>query len=190
MLDFKDHVLKSFDFLQSGYSFRCVDANDYSVRYESDAVFVVVRFDNGRSFELDVEIGQRGVLYDGQERPFNMGEVLRLKGVEKKEGYSFFQASDQSRLGNAINRLSELLKKYGDDLLRGGRFAFKSLINFRTRECEEYAVTRDLKFIRSEAEKAWKKKDYSKVVSLYGPVKSHISGSEKKKLEYAERHLI
>ncbi len=190
MLDFKDSVLKSFDFLQSAYLFHCVEANDYSVRYENDTVFVVVLFDQGRSFELDVEIGQKGVLYGGQERPFNIGEVLRFKEVEKKEHYSFLQASDQTHLRNAINRLSVLLEKYGDDFLKGNRFAFKSLIDHRINECEEYAAARDLKFIRSEAEKAWREKDYRKVVSLYGPVKSQISGSEKKKLDYAERHLI
>lgn len=190
MLNFKDHVLKSFHFLESGYSFHCVDANELCVRYESDKVFVVVRFDNGRSFELDVEIGQRDILYNGKERLFNMGEVLRLKGVEKKEGYSFLQASGQSSLENAIDTLSGYLEKYGNDLLKGNRLTFKSLIDLRLREGEEYAIARDLRFIRHEAEKAWKKRDYRKFVSLYDPIKPYMTGSEKKKLEYAERKLI
>ena len=189
-LEFKNSVVKSFDFLQSDHSFSCVNANEYSVRYESDTVFVSVRFDNGRSFELDVEIGLRGVLYDGQERPFNLGEVLRLKGVEEKEGYTFLQASTQQRLENAINRLSSLLKLYATDLLDGNRFVFKSLADLRLKEGEEYALKRDLKLIRSEVKKAWKEKDFAKVVNLYSPIKSHITAAEKKKLEYAEKHKL
>lgn len=187
-LHFKDYALASFRFLESDYSFTCVSAEEGRVRYESESVFVEVLFDGRRSFELDIGIGQRNVLHNGRERPFNMGEVLRAKGVEKAESYTFLQASTQERLQRAIERLSELLKKYGPELLKGSPFAFKSVAGLRVREGERYALDRDLKRIRREAQEAWKSKDFAKVVALYRPVEAHLSVSEVKKLEYADKH--
>ena len=52
---------------------------------------MTVRYDANRSYELDVEVCQLGVLFNGRERLFNLGEILRLNGAAEKENYTFFK---------------------------------------------------------------------------------------------------
>ena len=188
-LIFAKHVHEYFDYLISAYQYQCIISSEECVRYENDDVFVSVRFDNGWSNELDVEIGQKGVLFNGIERPFNLGEILRLKGAEKKEKYTSVQTSNQEYLIIAIKRIAEVLKRYAQDLLQGDQAAFLSLVSLRERECEDYEIERELTFVRNEAAKAWNKKDYKKIVQLYSSVEHYISQSEIKKLEYAKKHI-
>lgn len=188
-LVFANHVHESFEFLILKYGFQCASSSEHCVRYENDRVFVNVRYDKERSYELDVEVGQKNVLFNGQERPFNLGEVLRLKEVEAKEQYTFLQASNQQDLVGAIRRLASLLDIYASELLQGDQFAFKALANLREREGRQYALEKELQFIRSDADKAWEAKDYAKMVRLYSPVEQLLTPAEKKKLEYAKKHL-
>ena len=188
-LIFSKHTHKYFDYLVSAYLYQCVGSSEDCVRYENDDVFVNVRFDNGWSYELDVEVGQKGVLFNGQERPFNLGEILRLRGVEKKEKYTFVQTSNQEYLINAIEHLAELLKRYAKDFLQGDQAAFLSITSLRERECEDYEIEQELKSVRNEVAKAWDKKDFEKIIQLYTPVERYITPSEMKKLEYAKNHV-
>lgn len=178
-----------FSFLVSKYNFRCAAATNYVVRYESDEVFVAVRYDATRSYELDVEIGQLNVLYGGEERPFNLGEVLRLEGVAEKENYTFFQASDSVALTNCVARLSSLLSAHAAELLQNNKFSFKRLSDLREKECDQYELETNLAHIRREAQIAWKNRDYPKVASLYKPVENAISELERKKLVFAQKQM-
>jgi hypothetical protein len=182
---FSDHVIRHFAFLISKYQCQCVSSNERLVRYENDLVFVNVRFDNGRSYELGVEIGQKNVLFNGQEMEFNLGEIIKLKDVENREKYTLFQVSDQELLVSAISNLAELIDTYGAELLQGNQVDFSSLAMLRRSECDKYEVARKLEFVRSEVDEAWKAKDYKKVVQLYRSVDAHITLAEKMKLEYA-----
>lgn len=178
-----------FGFLISEYNFRCVEATNYIVRFEGDKVFVSVRYDANRSYELDVEIGQLNALFSGQERPFNLGEILRLEGVAEKEYYTFFQANDSSALVNCIARLAFLLSNYAVGLLKNNIFSFKRLSDLREKECNQYELKTKLIHIRKEVRIAWKSKDYSKVAELYKPVEYAISEAEKKKLIFSQKQI-
>lgn len=185
--DFPNLVQKEFSFLVSDYHFRCVEATSHKVRFESDEVFVVVHYDADRSYELDVELGELNVFYSGQERPFNMGEILRLEGAAKKETYKIFQASTLSALSSCIAKLSSLLSAYAVELLQHNKFAFKRLSNLREKECGQLELQARLSHIRKDVQSAWKKKDYAKVAKLYRSVESAITDAEKKKLAFAEK---
>jgi len=187
--DFPNLVQKEFSFLVTDYRFRCINATNYAVRFESDEVFVVVHYDADRSYELDVEIGELNILYNGQERPFNLGEVLRLEGVAEKEKYTLFQASTLPALSNCVAKLSSLLSAYAVELLQHNKFTFKRLSDLRKKECDQYELEVNLAHIRREVQIAWKNKDYAKVVKLYKPVESAISDAEKKKLAFAEKQV-
>ncbi len=187
--DFAKLAQDKFSFLVSEYSFCCVEATNYVVRFESDKVFVSVRYDASRSFELDVEVGELNVLYGGEERPFNLGEILRLEGAEKKERYTFFQASEPEALTNCTARLALLLSTYGVEFLKGNKYSFKRLSTFREKECNQYALETELTDIRRKVQVAWKDKNYSRVVELYQPVEDVISEAEKKKLAFAKKQI-
>lgn len=188
-IDFPSLVQKEFSFLVSDYLFRCVKGSDREVRFESNEIFVVVHYDIGRSYELGVEIGELNVLYNEQERPFNLGEVLRLEGVEKKENYDTFQANTLPAISNCIAKLALLLSTYAIGLLQYNKFAFRRLSDFREKESDQYELKTKLAHIRREVQIAWKSKDYAKVARLYKPVESTISNAERKKLHFAEKQI-
>ncbi len=182
-------VQDKFLFLTSKYGFRCKSSTSDFVRYESDKVFVVVHFDSIRSYEIGVEVGQLEALYNGQERPFNLGEILRLEGVAEKENYTIFQADTSAALESGLSRLALLLSSYAVDYLQNDRFSFKRLSDFREKECNQYELETRLVHIRKEVRKAWENKDYVKVVELYKPVENAITAAEKKKLDFARKKI-
>lgn len=186
---FSDLVKDKFSFLIHQYSFICADENESCVRFESREVFVSVHYDANRSYEIGVEIGQKDALYSGQERPFNLEEVLRLKGVEEKKGYRTFQAADSTALENCISRFAVWLETYATDLLKNDQFSFKRLSDLREKECDQYELEAKLSHIRREAQVSWSKKDYMKVLELYLPVEKYLSDSEKKKLAFVQRQI-
>jgi len=187
--EFSELAQEKFSFLIDKYRFRCISVTAFDVRYESDKIFVVVHYDANRSYEVGVEIGQKNVLFDGKERPFNLGEVLRLNGVAEKEGYKSFQAVDPVSLIYCLSRLSSWLEVYAIDFLKNDRFSFKRLSDFREKECDQYELETKLSHIRREVQIAWSNKDYSKVSELYKPVENFLSEAEKKKLAFAQRQM-
>lgn len=167
-IDFPSLVQKEFSFLVSDYHFRCVEATNHNVRFESDKVFVVVHYDADRSYELDVELGELNVLYSGQKRPFNMWEILRLERMAKKETPRIFQASTQSALSSCIAKLSSLLSHHANELLKGNKFAFKRLSLLREKECNQFELQSRLSHIRKEVQAAWKKRIMPKLRNYTG----------------------
>ena len=55
-------VRNSFDFLISQYGFSVTQEDEYLVRFESNEVFLTVRYDAKRSYEIDLEVGQLSAL--------------------------------------------------------------------------------------------------------------------------------
>jgi len=68
---------RDFDAVAQQFGLSCVLANEREVRYENDSVFLIINFDNGRSYELGVEVGRKKLTQS--ERPFSLAEVLRLR---------------------------------------------------------------------------------------------------------------
>jgi hypothetical protein len=186
---FETEVEATFGRVLSAYGFRRVGSTPFCVRFENEDVFVNVRYDEARSFELDVEIGQTNTLFGGSERPFNIGEVLRLRGAEAKEEYDFICAETPSGLRPALDRLSRLLITYGGDLLSNDLRAFEALSRLRNEEAKAYAAEGRLRTMRARALDAWAKKDYVRFVKLFEPQKHLLTPEETNRLEHAKRLL-
>lgn len=186
-LDFAGPAKISFNFLVTEYNFKLVQANDFLILYESDKIFVNVRFDNDRSYELDVELGERDALFNGRERPFSLTEVLRLKGAPAKDSYRCIMTSTQPVLVKFIAGLADRLKRYGAEFLDADKMAFEQLGDQREREGLAYAADQESTAVRRAVKDAWKEKDYHKIVELYESIEPHILPSERKKLEYARK---
>ena len=183
-------VVKShFMFLETEYEYSIVKGDNYMLRYENKDVFLVVHYDAERSFELDVEIGQLKCLFNGQERPFTWGEVLRAEGLAEGEKYIAFQAVSCTSFHLGIAQLAQQVSRFSRGYLLNDELSFKRLSSLREFECDQYERERQLVGIRSEAQLAWQKKDYSALVALYEPVESIISEVEKKKLNLARRRV-
>ena len=64
---------------------------------------------------------------------------------------------------------------------------FNRVADFREKESEEYALKRDLTYMRRLLDDAWRNKNYKKVIELLEPRKSNLKRSELKKLSFAQK---
>ena len=188
-IDFENLVNNEFKFLEKKYGFRCVSSSLELVRYENNDIFVVIRYDANRSYELGVEIGQLKAVFNGQERPFSLNEVFRLYKLNEAGIHSAVQASSQEAVVNCITKMASQLSQYGSDFLSNDVFAYKRLSDQREKECNDYELQTKLLHIRSDAQTAWKNKDYKQVIALFEPVKGELSDAELKKLHYAQKQI-
>ncbi|WP_039916746.1 hypothetical protein [Cellvibrio mixtus] len=185
---FNAAVLKHFNFLTIDYGFSVVQKDSYQIRFESDQVFLSVYYDANRSYELDVEIGLLSALFNVNERSFNLGELLRTENAIEGKQYRTFQVSSPDAIERCVSKLATLVLLNAKDYLLGNKFSFKRISDLRNSECTQLEMKRKLDDVRSEAQAAWQKKEYSKVVALYKPVEHMLSEVERKKLVFAQRH--
>ncbi|TMP32586.1 hypothetical protein [Pseudoalteromonas rubra] len=188
-IDFENLVNNEFKFLENKYGFSCVSSSLEAARYESSDIFVAIRYDANRSYELGVEIGQLKALFNGQERPFSLNEVLRIHKLKEAGIHSAVQASSHEAVANCLTKMASQLSQYGSDLLSNDVFAYKRLAVQREKECNDYELQTKLLHIRSDAQTAWKNKDYKQVIALFEPVKDELSDAELKKLNYAQKKI-
>jgi hypothetical protein len=182
-LGLQTQVEKHFGFLISEKNYKCTATTSSYVRFESPTTFVAIVFDGNRSFELDLLIGKTG-----SENPtFTIGEVLRLRGVSEREIFS--QVTTAEALSVGITKLAQAIRLYAEDFIIGNKKSFAELAKQRTRECENYALERNLRIARAEVEKAWHKKDYELVVKNFKPFRAALTATEVGKLEFAETQL-
>lgn len=178
---------RGFDALAQQFGMSCVVSNDREVRYENDSAFLIINFDNGRSYELGVEIGRRKLAQP--ERPFSLAEVLRLRGVAEAVAVDGMMVSDAARLPDALTRLAQLTSQHAADFLMGSDFSFAQVAKLRQRESDAYALEGALRSARARSAAAWEKRDHQGVVQSLEPLEQHLSPAEKKRLDYSRRHL-
>ena len=187
-LGFVSEVVSAFKFLLTDYGFSCVKVEPTFVRYESTSIFVNI-YHGRRSSELGVEIGKLGNIPGLKENWYTLGEVMDLMGVREKLGFTFFQASTRERVQILVPKLAEYVRKYAGSMFEGNLQIFERLRDLRHKKSEEYMKEIFLSQIREEAERAWHKKDYAKLVELYDSMKDDLTFLEVKKLEYAQKRL-
>lgn len=176
-----------FDVIAQRFDLSCVLANEREVRYENDEVIMTVRFDNGGSYELEIEVGR---LKSAQpERLFSLAEVLRLRDVAEAASIDGMMVSDAAQLPDALRRLAELTSRYATDFLMGSDLSFAQVAEQRQRESDAYVLERALQAARTRSEVAWKKRDYYEVVRSLEPLELHLSPAERKRLDYSRRHV-
>lgn len=178
-------VEKHFDFLISEYGYRCVEESPNRVRFESSSMFVELVFDGNRSFELGLLVGK----LVSEEVPFAIDEILRLRGAPEAASFSLVQVTTRDSLARWVAKLSKALRCYGSEFIDGDEFHLAALARQRQKEVHDYALARDLKSARAEAELAWNKSDYASVVRALKPLLSSLTESELKKLQLAERRM-
>ena len=181
---FKNCVLEEFDFLVNEYGFRCTQSRTYYLRFESNSVFLELHYDGQRSFEMDFSLGLLDDLYEGRERPFFLGELIKFSGTDENENYHLMQASSPEKVAILVPKLASLVKIYAEGFFSGDKVRFKALSDFREKECNQHDLEKTLKNVRAAVQLAWRNKDYARVIKLYEPFRKHINPSELKKLEY------
>ena len=185
---FISEAISAFRFLSTDHGFSCVKIEPTFVRYESTSIFINI-YHGRKSSELGVEIGKLSSISGLKENWYTLGEVMDLMGVRERLGFTFFQASTRERVQLLVPKLAEYVRKYARPIFEGNLQIFERLRDLRHKKSEEYRKEILLNQIREEAEKAWHKKNYAKLVELYDSMKNDLTLLEVKKLEYAQKRL-
>lgn len=189
MNNFEDHVQNQFKYLFDLYQYQVTKIKATIVHFESDRVGINVVYDKHRSFEVNLFFGLINAEDGSVLTSYSIGELLRFKGVNIKENYRGFMASDEKNMIFAVKELSRLLKKYGEKILSGDNDEFNQLANYRHQEAKEYKLQKKIYLVRKDATTAWKNKDFKTVVSLYESIVNYLKDSELKRLNYAKKQI-
>jgi hypothetical protein len=176
-----------FDPVAQRFGLLCVAYGEHNVRYENDKVFLDVKFDNRRSYELGLEIGKRHTI--DPSPGYSLAEILRLRGVPDAAFVSALMIRDESRLPGILARLVRLTLDHAADFLMGNGFAFAQVKKFRNRESAEFELAAKLSHARLAVNTAWTAKNYKAVVKAFAPLEPFLSPAEKKRLEYSRKQI-
>lgn len=187
ILPFSAEARRQFDPVVQQFGLVCVVSTEWGLVYENDKVFLKVNFDNGRSYELGVEIGRRHVKDLGP--PFSLAEILRLRSVQDAAFVSGLMISDESRLSEMLSRLARLTLEHACDFLKGKEFSFAQVEKLRNKESAAFELATQLRRARAAIDIAWPARDYKVIVRVLAPLEQHLSVSEKKRLDYARKRL-
>lgn len=182
---FIDVAREAFSFLENA-GFDLVQHDSARLQYETDQSVVAVEWDV-RSGEMDVSIGLQPKNGE-QKEMFSLTDILDMQSVNVPERKMPFQVADESRLGPFVKKLAEDTRIHAQPALSGDRMFFRRLEVFRGVQAQAYMHAMQLRHVRSEAEKAWHKREFDKLISLYASIEKELSESEKRKLNYARKH--
>ena len=153
----------------------------------SDQVALTV-YHGRRSYEIGVEFNRPG---QPGARACRVHDVLRARlGPGHTQQTYFQQASDQQKIIWCLDRLAALLADHCAGLLEGNEEIWARVEN----EIAQYEETQTRIIVeeplRAQAATAWDKKDYRRVVALYGSLEPHhLSEIERRRLEYGLKRV-
>jgi hypothetical protein len=186
-LGFKEAVLENFAFLQVK-GFKALLAEDTLVHFESATVLVNVYHGRG-SFEIGVQIGRLD-----RSLKYGLDYIVRRAGKEvwNSEGFgqsTMFQVSDREGVCSIVPKVARLVQKYGEPFLEGDPNFYNELERADKHESMKFQRDQALQKVHKEARAAWMARDYARVAELFQPVRDDLTETDRKKLEYAEKHF-
>jgi hypothetical protein len=111
-----------------------------------------------------------------------------MENVDVPERRMPFQVADETKLGPFLDKMAGDMRVHARLALAGDRMFFRRLETFRSAQADAYRRDMGLRRVRTEADKAWQKRDLDKLIALYTPIENQLSPSEKAKLAYAREH--
>jgi len=184
-LGFVEAVADAFSFLVDRYGFEMKTPAPTLVEFGSPAVLLRV-YHGRQSYEINVELNLQTEWKQGVA-PFTISDVLRVGGASHELPNGVIQASTRTAVRSGVQRLSDLLRKYGLDAIAGNPFAYRRLATERSRAAVAEAEALRLRDLRRKAETAWRNRDFRTVEQAYSQMEEALTPAEKKKLEYVRR---
>jgi len=183
---FEAAVISSFEFLETEYGFvrRSSQPQKYTqlLIYESDKLYVVLSY-GSPEYEPEMSFGRLGV--DDQEGAysFHAGDLVQLPACN-----NWAWNSDAEGVAGWVSELARLLRTSGSACLQGDAFSFAQMKKRREKLIADWKRDEVAKGVRISIDLAWKEKDYSRVLKLYGSIES-LSEIDKKRIAYARAHV-
>lgn len=186
-LGFVPAVRAAFDVLLVGeHQFRLVAEGGAGVRYDSDAVTVVI-FRDRNSYELDLAAALLGPT-PGSERSYSLCDVIRVSDPERAAAYRSFAATTPGAMRRGVARLAEQLRHYGEAALVGSPDFFGKMAKAREATARQSRDDHASRAARTAAAEAWRDGDFAGVVAAYSKATT-FSPVDAKRLRLAEREL-
>ncbi len=182
---FSSVVVNAFVFLEDKHGFCIRERGRSTVIYESPMIVASLFYDDQRSFEVSLGLRRKS---DPQPL-FAFDEILRSLDVPSTIwafGSTARTLADAQRL---IEKMAAIMASYATPLLEGDNRAWERIAEQRRKESQNYALERDLRMARAEADVAWRKKDYASVVRALKPLRAALTATEIGKLEFAEKQI-
>ncbi|MGI8494620.1 MAG: phosphoribosylanthranilate isomerase [Pyrinomonadaceae bacterium] len=188
LITFEILVKKYFHFLETDFGFKLTNAetnyNSSSVRYESNKVFVkpwyfLPQYDYGVSF---------GLIND--ENWFSLESLFSLDfGFSKPIEFTFNKLSEIETIEKIVVGFAQLLLENSKEVLTGNEKIYKQIQENEEVQSRSYTENLEIDYSRKQAEIAWQKRNYAKVVKNYQKILESLSPAEIKKLKYSEKFL-
>ncbi|MEV8521426.1 hypothetical protein ABZR86_16645 [Dyella marensis] len=173
-LNFANEATKSFDFL-GGFGFKRLQVDATLVRYRKSGMEVDV-YHGRKSFELGFEISFGGERYSLQT-------IMRVSDPIAANAYRKYAATTLEGVREGLEQLSAMVKTFAPRALRGEAEFFALLDEKKHTWSYEYALDVLAEQVRPMAESAFKRKEYSEVVELYGKILPRLTAAELKRLD-------
>jgi hypothetical protein len=183
--NFIEVVRSEFSWLTK-YGFRCTKASATFVRYESATTFLNI-YHGRSSYEIGAEYGQ--LLFSDDFKAYSVSELIRLSSPKEAEKYRNYIAIKPENVVAGVNRLSELLRKYGRTFLNDTPETFLRLAKQRNEISRKFSMEVLSRQVRPKANQEFKNKNYAEAARLFESIKSELSAAELKKLEFCRKNL-
>jgi hypothetical protein len=186
-LNLADAAQDMFSFLMTELPFSVVSVANRAIRWESPEVFVELGLTFHGVLEVNVAIGLRDDVWNGQQRRFDLSEILELAGVDLLTVYGRCEHTQKS-VHQSVASVANAARLHAIDYLKGSRSAFGDLSRFRAKKSANYSQRTALTRMRAEASHAWEERAYAKVVAIFTPFEKILTPAESAKLTYAKKH--
>jgi hypothetical protein len=184
-MQFADIAQDAFSFLKQ-LGFKLVQRDSERLQYETDQSIVVVEWDT-RSGEINVFVGLQPKMSERQDM-FSLNDLLNMLNEDAAKRKTPYQVAEENRLAPFLWKLAEDTRVHAQPALAGDRMFFRRLETFRSAQSQAHMRDMKLRGVRSEADKAWKERDFDKMINLYSSIESDLSEAERGKLDYARTH--
>ena len=176
--DFANVVRQRFAFL-ADYGFHETESLPTIVRYRRGDLDLNV-YHGRQSYEIGLQVGHA-------DEQFSMSELVRAADPEAAERYRNAAATTPAALASGLERLAELVVRYGDRALRDDPGFFADLRRQRQFWAETYALDVLAAQTRPKAEAAFRDGRYREAAELYERIAARLSPAEKAKLAAARK---
>lgn len=177
-LGFPEIVRRRFAFLAAS-GFSEVEALPTIVRYQRGGIDLNV-YHGRQSYEVGLQLGREGEQY-------SMSELISAADPIAAEEYRNPAATTQAGLVSGVERLAELLRRYGDRALRDDPEFFAGLRRQRKSWARDYELDVRAGQIRPKAEAAFREGRYREAAELYEQIAPRLSPAEQAKLAAARK---
>lgn len=154
-------------------------------RYERAEQAIEITFDKEHSI-------LEGHIYYSPIQRFELSEIL----AAAKKDYTNISGNrgltEKTTLHQTIEKMATALQNNIDRYLLPDQKLLQRALNLRNKRVEHavrHHLKRQIERTSKEAAKAFRKKDYSEVVTLLGPLQHHLKKADLKKLKLASQHL-